>query len=229
MTATAPATISMELRPAAQSVPVGEIVRIELYLVSDDPELPESFAAAETVFTWNPDDLELLGIDNTGATALLISNLPANDAFGLNEADPPADGNGLYQALAFLGFPGEATSAGTLVTTLEFRTLQEVTNTPVTIEEILQIEENPPGRSRVFSGTVPGLEVTGELRGAVVTVGDVTCPWDINGDNAVGFTDLIAVLASWGACPGCPEDIDGDGAVGFADLVAILSHWGPCP
>ncbi|MBT8208686.1 MAG: hypothetical protein KJO18_10455 [Acidimicrobiia bacterium] len=58
------------------------------------------------------------------------------------------------------------------------------------------------------------------------------CPADVDGDNEVGFTDLIAVLAAWGTCDctiACPEDIDGDGDVGFLDLVSVLSTWGPCP
>lgn len=55
------------------------------------------------------------------------------------------------------------------------------------------------------------------------------CPWDIDGNGDVGFTDLTAVLANWGPCPGCPADIDGNDDVGFTDLTAILANWGPCP
>jgi hypothetical protein len=54
------------------------------------------------------------------------------------------------------------------------------------------------------------------------------CPADISGDGAIGFADLLAVLAAWGPCPACPEDLDGDGAVGFADLLTVLAEWGPC-
>jgi hypothetical protein len=55
------------------------------------------------------------------------------------------------------------------------------------------------------------------------------CPEDLDGSGAVDFPDLLAVLASWGPCPGCPEDLDMSGAVGFQDLLATLSAWGPCP
>ncbi len=62
------------------------------------------------------------------------------------------------------------------------------------------------------------------------TVGDVvsSCPADLNDDGEVGFSDLVDVLAAWGACVGCPADIDGDGFVAFSDLLAILAAWGPC-
>jgi len=55
-----------------------------------------------------------------------------------------------------------------------------------------------------------------------------SCPADVDGDGAVGFTDLTAILAAWGACGNCPEDVDGDGLVGFLDLVEVLTYWGPC-
>lgn len=55
------------------------------------------------------------------------------------------------------------------------------------------------------------------------------CPEDVDGDGAVGFNDLVAVLAAWGPCsPACAEDIDEDGTVGFNDVVALLAAWGSC-
>lgn len=32
-----------------------------------------------------------------------------------------------------------------------------------------------------------------------------------------------------GANDFCPKDFDGDGAVGFRDVLAVLTHWGGCP
>ncbi len=60
------------------------------------------------------------------------------------------------------------------------------------------------------------------------------CPWDINGDGVItNISDLLLLLAQWGACPAppgeCPADFDGDGIVGIADLLALLVHWGACP
>jgi hypothetical protein len=55
------------------------------------------------------------------------------------------------------------------------------------------------------------------------------CPADVDGDGAVEFSDLLAVLAIFGPCDGCPEDIDGDQQVAFSDLLSVLSAFGPCP
>lgn len=55
-----------------------------------------------------------------------------------------------------------------------------------------------------------------------------SCPADLDGSGDVGFADLLAVLASWGACAGCAADLDRSGDVGFADLLALLARWGPC-
>jgi hypothetical protein len=60
-------------------------------------------------------------------------------------------------------------------------------------------------------------------------VGVAPCDGDLDGDGAVAFPDLLALLAAWGPCPGCPEDLDGNGSVGFEDLLIILSTWGDCP
>jgi CubicO group peptidase (beta-lactamase class C family) len=64
---------------------------------------------------------------------------------------------------------------------------------------------------------------------ALVRVEGPACPGDIDGDGAVGASDLIALLAAWGPCAGCGEDLDGDGAVGVSDLLVLLAAWGPCP
>jgi hypothetical protein len=60
-----------------------------------------------------------------------------------------------------------------------------------------------------------------------------TCPGDIDGDDAVGVTDFLAMLAAWGPCPvppdPCPADLDGDDEVGVTDFLQLLALWGPCP
>ena len=56
------------------------------------------------------------------------------------------------------------------------------------------------------------------------------CEGDVNGNGDVGFSDLLAILTSWGPCPpgDCPEDLDGNGDVGFGDVLIVLLNWGPC-
>jgi hypothetical protein len=49
-----------------------------------------------------------------------------------------------------------------------------------------------------------------------------------DGDGAVDVLDLLALLASWGACESCPADVDGDHDVGVLDLLILLAEWGEC-
>ncbi len=56
-------------------------------------------------------------------------------------------------------------------------------------------------------------------------------PGDVDGDGAVGVTDLLALLAMWGACPkpcppSCDADFNDDCTVGIADLLVLLGNWG---
>lgn len=53
------------------------------------------------------------------------------------------------------------------------------------------------------------------------------CPADLDGDQAVGGSDLAIILGGWGAAGA--GDIDGDTIVGGADLAILLGAWGPCP
>ena len=57
------------------------------------------------------------------------------------------------------------------------------------------------------------------------------CPWDFDGDGAVGPFDLALLLGNWGPCAdpdNCPADLDGNGEVGPFDLALVLGNWGPC-
>ena len=55
------------------------------------------------------------------------------------------------------------------------------------------------------------------------------CPWDLDDNDIVGASDVLALLASWGRCKDCPADFDNNGFVGASDILALLANWGPCP
>ncbi len=80
----------------------------------------------------------------------------------------------------------------------------------------------------------PDTSDTGMGRPPVVDMGSFEfqgspCPWDLDGSDAVGISDLLALLAAWGTDPGGPPDFDGDGNVGILDFLELLANWGPCP
>ena len=64
------------------------------------------------------------------------------------------------------------------------------------------------------------------------SLGSTTCDGDIDGNDAVDVTDLLAIISAWGQCPiggDCPADIDGNGSVDVGDLLMLIANWGSCP
>ena len=54
------------------------------------------------------------------------------------------------------------------------------------------------------------------------------CEGDVNGDDVVNVTDLLAVVGNWGPCEGCNVDINNDGFVNVTDLLIVVGNWGSC-
>lgn len=52
----------------------------------------------------------------------------------------------------------------------------------------------------------------------------LNCDADLNGDDKVGFQDLVLVIAEWNS-ENLDVDINNDGIVGFQDLVIVLQDW----
>ena len=80
----------------------------------------------------------------------------------------------------------------------------------------------------------PKTEDTGNGDPPIVDMGPyefqrLACPWDLDDNEVVSVSDLLALLATWGSCKGCPADFDGDGNVGVKDLLVLLGNWGSCP
>jgi hypothetical protein len=63
---------------------------------------------------------------------------------------------------------------------------------------------------------------------AVLLVPVVVVLGDLDQSGAIGFGDLVIMLASWGECIGCAPlgDLDADGVIGFGDLLVVLGNWG---
>ena len=77
-------------------------------------------------------------------------------------------------------------------------------------------------------GSVEGSTETHAFLAVPMTIPNLECVADLDGDGKVDAADLAIVLGSWGPCRGCPADLDGDHVVGPADLAIVLGNWGPC-
>jgi len=220
--------INLALVGPTTPVAVNQVIDVRLRATQEQIAslVGTSFVAIDCILQWNPKHLQLVGLTTAGSVPLLSSYFPtpASDSTGINEANPPADGNALYYALAPLGNPVQVPLTGVQVVTFRFRVRTAFANTTINIAPTLTVLN--PADTVVYDGTVPGLDVTGSLTPAVVSQ-TPPCPADLDHDGTVSSSDIAALLNSWGQ-PGA-ADINGSGAVDAADLAALLSAWGPCP
>jgi hypothetical protein len=162
------AAISLELRPAFQVVNPGDYADLELYAVATSGS-DELMSAADVLITWDPAYLDLVGVDQTGATPLSISGFPIADLWGnINDGQSvPTDGTGYYTAWGPLfGDPIVVTPAGTLLTTF---LIDAIAPTPGTLFSIVPTLGNG-SKTAVFDGETPNLEVTGSLSSAEIVI-----------------------------------------------------------
>jgi hypothetical protein len=159
------ALINLEYRSSFQSVGVGSTVNIGIYAVSDSA-LNQSLSSYQTIFAWDPAFLQLNGFSTVGSVwPGQIAGFYAGG--GLNESNPPADGNGLLVSFGVIGSPANATPTGVLLSTLQFTAL---TQTPMTAVGLIRSAGSPPVTTMIVDGIVPNLDVTGTLSGATVQI-----------------------------------------------------------
>ncbi|MFZ4576137.1 MAG: hypothetical protein ACOYN0_17265, partial [Phycisphaerales bacterium] len=128
------AAINLEFRATAPVYSVGDTVNFGLYAVSDTVGLPQTFSAAEVVFTWDPAYLDFTGLNAAGGPPLLLSTFPSfAQSGGLNEVALPQDGNGYYRSYAQFLSPILATNSGTLIRTFQFEALSPTLSTSMQI------------------------------------------------------------------------------------------------
>lgn len=158
--------INVELAGPAETLGQGSVaeVRVKLTAVSDATLM----AALDLIFSWNPQELEFIGISQQGAVPLLSSYLPSQEAdyTGINESSIPSDGTALYYALAPLGKPILVGSTPILLVTLRFRVLEDFIYSPVIV--LPSLEVTYPADTAVYSGSIEGAIVTGNLISGVV-------------------------------------------------------------
>ena len=229
----AQAAINLVLRPLNQTVYVSDPVHLGLYAVSDSPG-NQLMSAADVLFTWNPAYVELVGLDQSGATPLLWSLFPIVDPWGtINESIPPTDGEGLYQAYANLGSPVVATPAGTLLTTLQFSALAATGPGGTDIAIVATLGDG--SATTVYGGTTPNFDVTGTLGTAHIVIRiplpalcpDANCDGMVNNGDIDAFVEAITNSTQYALdYPGCPlsnSDANQDGFVNNGDIDAFIS------
>lgn len=225
------ANINLELRPLTEPC-ASRYLWVDLYAVSDSAE-NQSISAMDVILQWDPSVLELTGIAQVGQYPYnwLFSGFP-NDYMldGINVTW--ADGDAFYEALSQLGNAAWATPSGLRVVTFSFRKLRVGQPTVISI-----IPGGPPQyqytRTVIYSGQVPGLNVTGTLTGAQVIpvpTGDMNCDglwnaFDID-PFVLALTDPIGYGQAYPDCDYRHADINCDGSVNAFDIdpfVALLT------
>jgi hypothetical protein len=162
----APAAIDLEWRPLALTASVNQAFGLGLYAVPDGPQ-PQAFSSVQVILAWDPACLQLTGHSTAGALGFLGSSFLAGDSFGLNEANPPRDGDAMWVGLGPLGGELLAQPGGSLLTTILFKARQPTPATAVTLLASAQHLPNPAGYTKMLNRQ--SSDVLGRL-GAPVTV-----------------------------------------------------------
>ncbi len=198
--------------------------RIKEDALEDDPtlhavELPHFFFAASEHFLTSPMIVELS--DGLGGPPVFagffdpaqLQTVPGSDA-GLIEAplDPRAIGD---LVLLYDGLPQ-----------LEMR-LQLVPG------DFLRIAiEDDLFHDPTYPFDTYGVGIRTEVVGATAMTAP-PCSADLDGDGAVGSSDLALLIGTWGATAPAGTlllgDVNFDGVVNATDLAELIGLWGPCP
>jgi len=168
------ANINLELRGMPASVCAGQVVNLGLYAVSDDAG-NQSMGGAEVLLVWDAAQLKLVGHVDNGPYAWLGSFFP-NDSqgdglnapfTGPNPFVPENDGDAIYSVFSQFtpNPPAEATPAGLLITTLQFRAVGPGVGT-ITVPASYAANS----QTRIVDGEEAGVIVTGALPSTSVDV-----------------------------------------------------------
>lgn len=227
---------------ANQPVQIGDTIGVQIRMNADTTD--QRFVVADIIFGWDNTKLKFLGVDHVGSHQYIwptLSGLPCvedengnaiddplcnglRDFYGINEAMPPADGNGLYFAYGELGQVFIVTNAEVNIARLRFEVIDSFKSTEVFF--IPEMTANFTEKTVVYGSYIPGLDVTGTLTSATV-IGAPTLAGDFDGNGSVDSADMAMLLSNWGVSTfdENPYDLDGDGVVGASDLTILMSNW----
>lgn len=149
------AAIVLELRPLDAAVNPGETVNVQMVAI---PMGTDNLSGGQVLFGWDPAKLQFTGLDNTGSELLSSEISPLPDLlFGVNEADPPQDGDGFWNGFALPVVSLDP--AGTILTTFQFTALGQTPGTAVALLDGLQKAPELSLAATEIYGDIPGLDV----------------------------------------------------------------------
>lgn len=167
--------VNLSLVSASPEIQVGETVEVTLFTQAVTPDLLP-ISGVQTILNWDPTVLELVGkIENVAPEyEWLLSNFDDDsslDDLNAGLSDPPVgvpanDGDAFYSALSQLATPPMIPTTGLQVTRFLFQALSTSPLTQITMPLTFgQFTE-----TAVFSATVPGLNILGDVSGTSITV-----------------------------------------------------------
>lgn len=158
------ARVDLELRAAPGTIQVTEVFDVRLYAVSDSL-VDQPISALDTLLQWNPAELLLVGLQNSGPYAWFQSGFPNDSGLdGLNNTF--LDGNAKYTALSQFTTAALASPDGLLVTTFRFQALAPAPGAVIALPASLGAWSH----TQVFGIDFPNQDVTGSLHGLTVVI-----------------------------------------------------------
>jgi uncharacterized protein (TIGR03382 family) len=161
----AAASIDLTLSTSQSQYTVGSQVSVGVFGRGNLGEA-EGMFSFQMIVTWDTSRLHLDGVSTAGGQPFTAVGF-FHDAYGLNEATPPTDGNGILIGLGPLGSSIVAPPQGVLLTTLLFTALGPAPATPL---NILPSAGNPVGTTVVYGDTGPNVNDTGALNSTSVRI-----------------------------------------------------------
>lgn len=230
------AKIDLTLVPEATNVSQDQTFSVSLMMSAQTT--PQRYFVSDIIFSWDHTVLEFVGISHEGSHPLIWvppSGMPCpesvtecagigEDYTGINEAIPPADGNGLYYGYGQLGQIFIVTEPVQIVKFV-FKAIAPFETTQISL--LPELNVGYEAQTVVYGSYIPGLSVTGTITNATIN-GAPALAGDFDRNGIVDSADMATLLANWGAVSfgENPYDLDGNGTVGAGDLAVLFNNWG---
>ncbi len=229
------AKIDLTLIPETTKVSQGQTFSVSLMMSAQTT--PQRYLVADIIFAWDHNVLEFVDVSHEGSHPLIWvppSGMPCpedytecagigGDYTGINEAIPPADGNGLYYGYGELGQVFIVTEPVQIVKFI-FKVIAPFETTQISL--LPQLTVTWPAETVVYGSYIPGLDTLGNINNATVEFSQPIAG-DFNSDGFVNSADLGMLLANWGAVSfgENPYDLSGNGIVDGSDLAILFGNW----